>query len=53
MSLGVVAKELKEDVEDALLLLGSEDIGSSLGPQPGPFYRQSDKHKSPKGNVAV
>ena len=48
---GVVAKELIDEMEDVLLLWGSEDIGPQRI-QPGSFYRYADEHRAQKGSVA-
>ena len=42
---GVVAKEPREEIEEALLLREVEGIASP-GDQPGPFYRSLKKRKA-------
>jgi len=48
---GVVAKELREEIEDDLPLCELEGI-ETLGPQFGAFYKCSAKHRFPKEGVA-
>jgi len=48
---GVVAKELMDETDDALLLGGEGDIGPQRF-QPGSFYRYANKHRSQKESVA-